>query len=430
MQQHRRYAPQVMERFRIVDHGCKVNRYDGELLRSELRRLGLSETESDSGADLMVLNACAVTDRAVKKGRQALRRMRRSRPGAQMLVTGCMTAGDHAGYRRIDSDLIALSSGEQQTIRETLQELLGHAVTAGPAGLDGAAFDDRTRAFLKIQDGCDARCAYCVIPSIRGGARSRARPEVLAEARRLIDQGFRELVLCGVHLGHFGRDTGESLSDLVSDLAGLEGEFRIRLSSLEIMEVDRPLARTVAQDPRVVPHLHLPLQSGSSEVLRRMRRPYTARRFLSKIEELRAACPDLAVTSDVIVGFPGETEADFQSTLRTVRSALLSRIHIFPFSPRVGTEAASLPNRVEAPVVRTRIARLAREARRLLEQSDRALIGRLATVLVERSGSEESSGLCEWYRRIRLPGSHPPSTFIRCHIVERIDGDLLGEPCP
>jgi len=435
MQQLRRYAPNLMERFRIVDHGCKVNRYDGELLRSELRRLGLSEADSNEDADLMVLNACAVTDRAVQKGRKALRRMRRSRPGAQLLVTGCMTDLDRAAYRRIDPGLVALSSPEPDTIRETLNDLLRHAApmpSPGQPGLDDTAYSDRTRAFLKVQDGCDARCSYCVIPSIRGGARSRPRPEILAEARRLIAQGFRELVLCGVHLGHYGRDTGERLPDLVSalsDLSDKDGEFRLRLSSLEIMEVDQGLRRALSTQSRLVPHLHLPLQSGSSQVLRRMRRPYTAERYLAKIQELRASGPHLALTSDVIVGFPGESEADFQDTLATVRAAVLSRIHIFPFSPRVGTEAAALPERVEAPVVRARIARLAREARQLLRQSDRELIGRRATVLVERSGAAESSGLCEWYRRIRLPGPHPPSTFVRCHIVERSGDDLIGKPC-
>ena len=421
-----------MERYRIIDHGCKVNRYDGELIRSELRRLGLVAAPAQETADLVVLNACAVTDRAVQKGRQALRRLRREHPGGQVLLAGCMTSDDRTGYERIEPDLVVLRSGEQPQIRAVLLELLGHAApalgVATPLG-DGGAFQDRTRAFLKVQDGCDAHCSYCVIPSIRGGARSRPQPEVLEEAQRLIHEGFRELVLCGVHLGHYGKDTGARLSELALALTRLEGDFRIRLSSLEIMEVDQQLVDALAARVGIVPHLHLPLQSGSTEMLRAMRRPYTAERFLQKLEWIRSACPDLAVTTDVIVGFPGESDRDFQDTLDVVEQARFSKVHIFPYSARIGTEAATLPDRVATPAVRRRIALLSGMERRLRREGDMDKLGRLATVLVERSTPQESSGLCEWYRRIRLPGAYPTSTFVRCRVVERSGEDLIAEPC-
>lgn len=423
-----------MERFRILDHGCKVNRYDGEVVRAELRRFGLEEDPAGAPADVVVLNACAVTDHAVKKGRQALRRLRRENPGARLVVTGCMTAPDRRAYERLEPGVLTVPSGERDGIREALVEFLGDAVPARPRGelaLDPRAFEHRTRAFLKVEDGCDAKCSFCVIPRIRGGVRSRAREEILAEARRLLDVGFRELVLCGIHLGHYGRDTGDSVLELARAVAALPGTFRVRLSSLEITEVDAALARTLATTERLVPHLHVPLQSGDDFVLRAMRRPYTASRFADRLLAVRDAVPELALTTDVIVGFPGETEEAFERTIALARRLRFARIHVFPYSPRAGTEAATLPSRVEAPVLRSRVARLLKEERRLREEDDRARLGAEATVLVESSGGGQAEGLCERYRRIRLPGDHPPSTFVRCRVVGRSgDEALLGEPCP
>ncbi len=423
-----------MERFRILDHGCKVNRYDGELVRAELRRFGLAETDAGDAADVVVLNACAVTDHAVKKGRQALRRLRRESPGARMVVTGCMTPTDRAAYSRIEPGILTVPSGERDAIRGALVDFLGDAVPARPDGalaLDAHAFASRTRAFLKVEDGCDAKCAFCVIPSIRGPVRSRSRDDVLAEARRLVDAGFRELVLCGIHLGHYGRDTGDSVLGLARAVAALPGTFRVRLSSLEITEIDADLARTLAETERLAPHLHVPLQSGDDGVLRAMRRPYTAARFAERIETVRAAVEDLALTTDVIVGFPGESDEAFERTVALARRLRLSRIHVFPFSPRAGTEAATLEGRVPAPTLRSRVARLLREERRLREEDDRSRIGTEATVLVESTDGTTSEGLSERYRRIRLPGEHPPSTFVRCRVVGRgRDDELQGEACP
>jgi len=427
-----------MERFRILDHGCKVNRYDGELVRAELRRFGLTEspasTEPDRAdpADLVVLNACAVTDHAVKKGRKALRRLRRENPGARMIVTGCMTSPDRVDYERIEPGVLTVPSGERDGIRAALVDFLGDAVSVRPEGelrLDPHAFESRHRAFLKVEDGCDAKCAFCVIPSIRGSVRSRSRADVLDEARRLIDRELREVVLCGVHLGHYGRDTGDSVIGLAKALADLQGSFRVRLSSLEISEVDAQLARTLADTERLTPHLHVPLQSGDDDVLRRMRRPYSSGRYLERIATVRDAVPDLSLTTDLIVGFPGETDAAFERTLQVARSAGFSRIHAFPFSPRAGTEAAQLPDRVPTPILRERVARLLDEDAKLRLADDTRRIGSAATVLIESASDQESQGLSERYRRIRLPGHHSPSTFVRCRLVGRVDDDLRGEAC-
>lgn len=420
-----------MELYTILDHGCKVNRYDGETVRAELRRFGLREAAGDEAADLVVLNACAVTDRAVRKGRQALRRLRRDNPGARMLVCGCMTADDRARYAALAPDLLTVPVAERDGLRDRLTALLASASASRAApgtALDAPAFAGRTRAFLKVEDGCDAHCSFCVIPQIRGSVRSRSRHAIRAEVTALLEQGFKEFVLCGIHLGHYGRDTGDDLCSLVEDLAGLPGNFRLRLSSLEITEVDRRLADLLRDQRKLAPHLHIPLQSGDDGVLQAMRRPYTAARFLERIELLRHAHADLSVTTDVIVGFPGESAAAFARTLEVVAAAPFDDVHVFPFSPRAGTKAATLPDRVPAASQRSRVAELLRAARRLAIGAAERRIGKRARVLVEgRSDRHESVGLCEHYRRVRLPGGLPRSTFIDCVITGRTGDDLVGD---
>lgn len=430
----------AMERFRILDHGCKVNRYDGERVRSELRGLGLQECDAATPADLVVLNACAVTDRAVQKGKKALRRMRRENPAARLVVTGCLTSADQSGYQRIAPAVLITSARDRDRFQTRLRDFLDDATSidrgigrepAAPiAPLDPSSYRERTRAFLKVQDGCDARCSFCVIPETRGRSRSRSRESILADAERLLERGFRELVLCGVHLGHYGRDNDDSLIGLVDALRRLPGSFRLRLSSLEMNEADDRLAAWMAEDPRLAPHLHLPLQSGDDAVLARMRRPYTAGRFLARVEELRAICPDIALTTDLMVGFPGETEEAYRNSVAAVRKAAFSKVHVFPFSARVGTDAARLPDRVAPGTLRLRVADMLREERNLRMALDGLRIGERARVLVETSDADGASGLCERYRRVRLPPGPETSTFVDCRIVGRSGDDLLGEPCP
>lgn len=417
-----------MERFAILDHGCKVNRYDGELVRAAIRRFGLIEATTTESPDLYVLNACAVTDRAVRRGRQALRRMRRENPGCRLVVTGCMTAADRSAYAAVEDGLAVVPGQDKDALHEALRGLLSSAVAAATPALDATSYDDRTRAFLKVQDGCDAKCSFCVIPTIRGGARSRPRAEILAEAAALIDRGFRELVVCGIHLGHYGRDTGDTLARLVPALAALPGEFRLRLSSLEVGEVDAELVRAARASERVVPHFHIPLQSGDDAVLRAMRRPYTTRRFLDRIALLRDLAPDVALTTDVIVGFPGEDDAAFDRTLEAVTAAGFAKVHAFPYSPRAGTDAATFDGRVALPVLRRRVARLLELDARLARAFDERLIGSPCVVLIQRSSAHGSVGLSERYRRVRVDGRHARGSFVRA-VVRGIDRDLLiAEP--
>ncbi len=366
-----------------------------------------------------------------------------------------MTAVDRARYHAVVPDVVTVPAGELERLGDVLDELgaapnprgrpiapvapnapmapvapVASGVSASRTALPEDAFEERTRAFLKVVDGCDARCAFCVIPSIRGKIASRPRSEILEDARRFLARGFRELVPCGVHLGHYGRDTGDRLVLLLDALVRLDGDFRVRLSSIEVNEVDAALAERLAREPKLAPHLHIPLQSGDDATLARMRRPYTARQYLDRVRRLRAECPDVALTTDVIAGFPGEDEAAFRATLDVVDEAGFVGVHAFPFSPREGTEAARLPAQVDRAEIRSRVGRLLRRARVRRREWLDSRIGSRARVLIEEESAAVSIGRCEHGVRVRLPGGIPNSTFVACRIAGHAADDLIGAPEP
>ncbi len=445
------------ERFTIVDMGCKVNRYDGEVVRAELRRIGLEESTDFGIADLLVLNACAVTDRAVRRGRQALRAMRRRNPGARLLVTGCFTSHDRDQYAALSTigrdeaehGMLFAPVKDGSKLRDLLATWWPNTATAANPSRDpfALAFEDRTRAYLKVQDGCDAKCAFCIIPSIRGAVRSKPLLEVVAEARAALARGFVEIVVCGIHLGHYGRDVDLDLTHLLDALEGIgvEGDrdgaprFRFRLGSLEATEVNVDLARRLGLSRVLAPHLHVPLQSGDDAILGAMRRPYTVASFERRIAEIRNVVPDIAMSSDVIVGFPGETDAAFEHTLEAVERMRFMKTHVFPFSPRAGTPAALLPQRIPADVVRSRVRKLLALDSRLREEFDRSRRGAAARVvvheIVETAKGPYSRGLCERFRTVFVPGRHAIAEFVDCTILGRCPDDsvvgtredLLGE---
>lgn len=427
-----------MERFAIVDHGCKVNRYDGERVRAALLRYGLEPCDDPARSDLLVLNACAVTDKAVRRGRQQLRAFRRNNSGARILVTGCFTADDRSRYAVIADDGVKLvDARERDHLDDMLRDWLPAAVVARRKDDDPftAAFDDRARAYLKVEDGCDARCAFCVIPRIRGPVRSKPLTSAVAEARALLERGFAELVVCGIHLGHYGRDTGEDLLALLDALCALPFEFRLRLGSLEVTELDEALISRIARDPRIAPHLHVPLQSGDDGVLRAMRRPYTADGFRRRLAALAAAAPGVAFTTDVIVGFPGEDAEAFARSCDLVARLSCSKVHVFPFSPRAGTEAASLPGRVGPSTLRARVRRLLELDDTLRRVDDRRSLGTTERVLIHETLAIEeatySRGLSGRHRQVFVAGEFPVGCLVAARITDvapfRADA-LLAEP--
>jgi threonylcarbamoyladenosine tRNA methylthiotransferase MtaB len=365
--------------------GCKVNQYETEYLREGLASIGYSDAVDGEGADLCIVNTCTVTGEGDAKSRQVIRRMARENPAAKIVVMGC--------YATRAPEEVKLLPGvtEVLTDKRELPDLLGRfGVTDVPTGISG--FGSRHRAYVKVQDGCLLRCSFCIIPHVRPELASRPMQHVIDEVARLVDRGYREVVLTGIHLGHYGVDFNRlkpksewtRLAHLVEALANLPGDFRIRLSSIEATEVTRELMDVMAAHPeKVCPHLHISMQSGSDGVLRRMRRRWGAQRFVDRCAMLKERLDRPAITTDIIVGFPGETEQEFQETVEVSRAVGFSKIHIFPFSARRGTPAASFADQLPKPLKQERVHRLAEVEAKLRDEYFRTLEGMPLRVLVE-----------------------------------------------
>ena len=395
-------------KLRVATLGCKVNQYETELVRQGLQRVGYRDADGDEGADVCIVNTCTVTNEGDVKSRQIIRRMHRQNPDARIVVMGC--------YATRDPEAVAKLPGvvDVVTDKRELPDLMSRfGVIDIPTGLDG--FSGRRRAYVKVQDGCLLRCSYCIIPHVRPELESRPLEHILDEVRRLIQAGHREVVLTGIHLGHFGVDWNRNkpksqwvrLAHLVRDLCEIPGDFRIRLSSIEATEVTRELI-SVMKDYRekVTPHLHLCLQSGSDSVLRRMRRRWGTRMFLDRCQMLREALDEPAITTDVIVGFPGETETEFEQTVETCRQAKFSKIHAFPFSSRRGTPAAEMENQIPKTIKSERVNRLLDLEKQTRSNYYDQLVGKRVQLLVESSQT-----LVPW--KGDGPNNVPPSRVLR-----------------
>ena len=410
-----------MKTFAFVTFGCKVNQYESQAPRERFSRRGLTEVGPESGADLFVINTCTVTETATSEARRTVRRLARRFPFAEITVTGC-AADSHAadfaglpGVRRVvpHDAKAALCDDPRLAPEDSVPSIFD---------LDISRFDHHTRAFLKVEDGCDLNCSFCIIPKVRGTAVSRPLDRAVEEAKRLVGNGYQEIVLTGVHLGSYGKDlAGRSmLPDLVERLLGVPGLRRLRLSSLEANEIGDPLIALMAAEPRFCPHLHLPLQSGDDEVLRAMRRRYNSRQYLSSCERVAERVAEPSFTADVIVGFPGETDDQFENTLDVCRRVGFSRIHIFPYSRRRGTDAAELPD-LPGRVKKERLRRLERLAAELTDAYAARFIGREVEVLVEADG-----GYTERYLKAQVPGA--PNTIVRARVERIEDGELIASP--
>ncbi len=431
--------------FEIDSFGCRVNQAEGTALAERLLAAGLCPVPPGAEPDLVVVNTCAVTAEAARQCRQRIRRARRR--GSRVAVTGCYAhpgAIDEA-LRGIEG-VVCLEADKDRAAEGIAEALLGQrpppAESDGrpphPRPLPPGEREDaqgrvrqaaRSRALLKVQDGCPASCTYCAVRIVRPEPRSLPPEAAVREARRLVEAGWREIVVCGIHLGLYGADLEAGpggrrpdLASLLERLLGVEGLGRLRLSSLEPMEVTEELLALMAAEPdRTCPHLHLPLQSGDDGVLRRMDRPYTAAAFLETLARVREWLEEPALTTDVLVGFPGEDEAAFERTLAAAREAGFSRLHVFPFSPRPGTAAAGMDDQVPGDVVRQRCSRALALGRELGEAYRARLIGREARVVVERNDADGSAaGTSERFVHVRTRGPLPPGAARRDIVAVRL----------
>ncbi len=396
-----------MRRCAFVTLGCKANAYDTQVIREQLLGLGgYHEVAPGEPADLVIVNTCTVTVRAGKKSRQELHRVAREHPRALVVATGCYAESDRAALLADRSVGLVVGPAELHRIAELVaaehrdrEPLPVWGNRGGDWSVPGISrMDGQTRAYLKIQDGCDVFCSFCVIPYVRGPVRSRPIDDVVAEAERLVAHGHREIVLTGIHLGAYGQDLDidHALVRLLDRLVTVRGLGRIRLSSIDGWEITPTLLDRVCADPRIAPHLHVPLQSGSDAVLGRMRRRGGRDAYLALVDAVRTRASELALSTDVIVGFPGETDRDFEDTLDVCRRAAFMRIHAFPYSDRPGTGAHHLEPKVSDAVKDARAARVAEVEHELAGAYRRRFLGRAVPVLVERV-RDHATGLLTGY---------------------------------
>ena len=372
--------------------GCKVNQYDTQAMLELFEQHGYSAVSGNVPADVHVVNTCTVTGSGDKKSMQLIRRCRRRNPQAELIVCGCLAQRMGAELLPTGARLILGNQyrGQvvellEEAIRENVQKVAVDDIQNVPyETLTIHAHEGHTRAVMKIQEGCDNRCTYCIIPSVRGNIRSRTLEDIRREAEALAMAGFQELVLTGIHLTSYGRDLEgrPSLADAMQ-AANVEGVSRIRLGSLEPRVANDAFVAAAREMPELCPQFHLALQSGSDQVLRRMKRGYNTTQFLEAVQRIRAAWPDAAFTTDVIVGFPGETEEEFQETIDFCRKVGFSRLHVFPFSPREGTPAAEMDGQLPEHVKSQRVNRLIQVGNELADDYRQRFIGRKVSVLVE-----------------------------------------------
>jgi threonylcarbamoyladenosine tRNA methylthiotransferase MtaB len=387
-------------RVHFTNLGCKLNQAEVERLAREMLAAGHQVVESLEEADLHVLNTCTVTHLAARDSRKTAGRGARVRPGLRTVVTGCWATDEPTAAAQVAGVDLVVPNAEKHLLLEKIHAAFPDDVPSGAADLPYLPLPvGHTRALIKIEDGCNMRCAFCIIPSTRGRQHSRPLEEVVAEARSLAEAGFGEIVLTGVQISAYRDPAGRRLVDLVRAVLRETAVPRLRLTSIAPWDLDERLL-SLWNDPRLCRHLHLSLQSGATATLRRMRRPYTAESYARLLERVRAAVPGVGITTDVIVGFPSETEAEFADSLACVESARFAKVHAFPFSPREGTEAANLPDQVPPEVRKERMTRLlaAAEAGEIAFRQDQ--LGTRATVLWERPRGEMGHGLTDNYLRV------------------------------
>lgn len=370
------------KKFKISTLGCRTNQYESQAYQDQLLAMGYTQAKEDEAADLCIVNTCTVTESADSHSRHAIKQFARENPDSKIVVTGCWAERQPEAVKAIDGVSHVISNKDKENL------LTKVFPTEDVPEFSIKHFDAHTRAFVKVQDGCNSYCTYCIIPYVRGRSRSRTVSEVIKEVEGLIANGYKEVVLTGINIGDFDGNVAEGetpvrLAELVRSVDAVPGLRRLRVSSIDPDEIDEDLTDAILNGRNTCPSMHIVLQSGSNVILKRMNRKYTRQIFLDTVERLRAACPDFTVTTDIIVGFPGETETDFEDTLAVMRDVKFAKVHMFPYSDRPRTRAALMPNKVPQDVMKTRKQEVLRTAEQIAFELRENFIGRNLSVLTE-----------------------------------------------
>ena len=443
-----------MSSFYVQNFGCRATQADGAAIERQFQEQGLDRAESLDSAEVVVLNTCTVTASADQDARAAIRRIHRNNPGCQIVVTGCYAqrapeeiaalpgvshvignSHKHQLAEILRPTFVPLSAlrTENQELRTNIfvSDIFAHTELLAAPVFEAA--NQRTRPNLKVQDGCDNRCSFCVIPSVRGQSRSLPLGKVVDEINTLVDAGYREVVISGINLGRWGRDfeRPQRFEEMVRTILRDTSLEKLRVSSVEPMDWSDELIELFARSSRIASHAHVPMQSGSDAVLRRMHRKYRPWHYREKIETIRDAMSNAAIGADVMVGFPGETEAEFEETRRMIEDLPLTYLHVFTYSARPGTPAAEVSNQVQGNIARDRnqVLRGLGEQKKLSFM--RSFVGRnIEAITLNVTDESRTEALTDNYLKLRIKGTHKPNQWLDVTILEVEDGVLVGVAHP
>ena len=425
----------------ICTLGCKVNTYESEYLIQELEAAGYEIQDFNDINDVYIINTCTVTNTADIKSRKMIHQAKKRNSDSCVVAAGCFVEAN--GQEEVDGVDIYIGTKNKNKIISLLDEyfinkqpLKSNALIEQDAK-DNTLFEDmflthfegRCRAFVKIQDGCENFCSYCIIPFVRGKCRSKALPTVVKEVTALVAAGYQEVVLTGIHTGNYGVDLGICFADLLKELVKIEGLKRLRISSIEETELTPQVLDILRQEKVIVDHLHIPLQAGSDHILSLMNRKYTLQQFEHTLQEIRKIRKDIAITTDIIVGFPGESEEDFASTLAVAKKFAFAKIHVFPFSPRKGTKAMELPDHLDGSVKKSRSRALVSLSNQLEKEYATSFVGKTLSVLIEEYKDGYSIGHTSNYLKVKIKQELETNTFYDVMIQDYLLGCCLGQVC-
>lgn len=416
--------------------GCKVNTYESEAMLRIFKEDGYQEVGFKEEADVYVINTCTVTNTGDSKSRQMIRKAVRNNPKAIICVVGCYSQVAVKEIEQIEGIGVILGTQHRNRIVDFVKqyEREGKTIVKVENVMQLRKFEDlnidafkNTRAFLKIQDGCNNFCTYCIIPYARGRVRSRERESVLKQAQTLVDNGYVEIVLTGIHTAGYGEDLDHySFYDLLVDLVNVKGLKRLRISSIETSQISDEIIELIGSNPIVVEHLHVPIQSGCDTVLKRMNRKYTVIEYKEKLSKIRELLPTISFTTDVIVGFPGETEEEFETTYQTIQEVGFSELHVFPYSPRKNTPAANMKEQVNGKIKQERVNRLLDLSKALNQFYAKKQIGKTLPVLFETKEDSYVVGHADNYLKVKVKTNQDLIGEIKNVIIEEYQDILIG----
>jgi len=397
--------------FSIYTLGCKVNAYESEFMTHLFTSYGYKLVDYEDNADIYVINTCTVTNSADNKSKKIIKNTRKNNPNSIIIVCGCYTQYKKGEIEVIDDVDIVIGNKDKSKVIEYLEKYLANKNKINTIydlkkqefeDMEIKEFNSKTRAFVKIQDGCNNFCSYCIIPYVRGNIRSKKLETVIEEITNLVNNGHKEVVLTGIHTGHYGSDINSNLTTLLQEISKISGLERIRISSIEITELDDNFLKELENNKLIVDHMHIPLQSGCDKTLYEMNRKYDTKYFEEKINKIRSIRPDISITTDVIVGFPNETDEDFDNTVEFINKIKFSKLHVFPYSKRDGTKAAVMENQVDEKVKKQRARILLNLSKYLEHEYYIKFEGRNLDVLFETNKNGKYQGHTENYLEVEV----------------------------